>query len=159
MSRAFRMARRGSGRSTKRSRVVFTKRGVTQSQKTHSRKFSSHEPRAIFAETRLRAFRSVSRESVKRRNRVFYFSPTPSFVCVFSHVAIPKALVVYFQYVVLLGQDEIVHPWGSSRVHTPDRAARTPRDTLARVRSLARHATRAFVKRRTRLPRLVLRGP
>lgn len=31
------------------------KRGVTQSQKTHSRKFSSHEPRAIFAETRLRA--------------------------------------------------------------------------------------------------------
>ena len=50
-------------------------------------------------------------------------------------------------------------PVGSSRVLTPDRAARTPRDTLARVRSLARHATRAFVKRRTRLPRLVLRGP
>ena len=47
----------------------------------------------------MRLFRSE--KSVKKKeSRVLLFSPTPSFVCVFSHVAIPKALVVYFKYVV-----------------------------------------------------------
>ena len=107
--------------------------------------------------TRFGLFRRVGQENSLRVLQVL-FSPTPSFVCVFSHVAIPNASRV-LQVRRILGQDEVVTPWGSSRVLTPDRAARTPRDTLARVRSLARHATRAFVKRRTRLPRLVLRGP
>ena len=71
----------------------------------------------------------------------------------------PKGASRVLQVRRILGQDEVVTPWGSSCVLTLDRAARTPRDILARVRSLARHATRAFVKRRTRLPRLVLRGP
>lgn len=68
---------------------------------------------------------------------MFYFSPTPSFVCVFSHVAIPKALVVYFQYVVLLGQDEIVHPWAPRASSLPiERHARLATPSHAFVLSL-----------------------
>ena len=97
-----------------------------------------------------------------RRNRVFYTSTFLANTLIrmrFQSRRDSKGASRVLQVRRILGQDEVVTPWGSSRVLTPDRAARTPRDTLARVRSLARHATRAFVKRRTRLPRLVLRGP
>ena len=86
---------------------VSPKRGVTQSQKTQFAHPSQilrfcrlGFPCVELKLTRFRLFPSTSRS---RRNRVFtqvLFSPTPSFVCVFSHVEIPKALVVYFKYVV-----------------------------------------------------------
>ena len=165
MSRAFRMARRGTV-DRKRSRVGFTKKGcysVTKNTFAHPSQILRFcrlgFPCVELKLTRFRLFPSTSRS---RRNRVFYTSTFLANTLIrmrFQSRRDSKGASRVLQVRRILGQDEVVTPWGSSRVLTPDRAARTPRDTLARVRSLARHATRAFVKRRTRLPRLVLRGP
>ena len=164
MSRAFRMARRGTV-DRKRSRV-FTKKGCYSVTKNTIRAsitnfaFLSTGFPVRRVETHTIPSFPVN-ESVKKKSRVYTstFLANTLIRMRFQSRRDSKGASRVLQVRRILGQDEVVTPWGSSRVLTPDRAARTPRDTLARVRSLARHATRAFVKRRTRLPRLVLRGP
>ena len=164
MSRAFRMARRGTV-DRKRSRVGFTKKGcysVTKNTFAHPSQILRFcrlgFPCVALKLTRFGLFRRVGQEKFSSCSTSTFLANTLIRMR-FQSRRDPKGASRVLQVRRILGQDEVVTPWGSSRVLTPDRAARTPRDTLARVRSLARHATRAFVKRRTRLPRLVLRGP
>ena len=156
---------RAAARSIENVRDGFHKKGVLLSHKKHIRASITN---FAFLSTGF-PVRSVETHTIRSvsssRSEKFSSCSTSTFLANtlvrmrFQSRRDPKGASRVLQVRRILGQDEVVTPWGSSRVLTPDRAARTPRDTLARVRSLARHATRAFVKRRTRLPRLVLRGP
>lgn len=163
MSRAFRMTRSGRGRSTKNVRSI----GVLPAVRKKRMEFFSRESRSTRAfwvcDSSISSMKknTARRESYESRVRLFYITPSRlDFRMRFQSrrdSEKPNRLVVYSRTSYFDGPAR-GNPSRASRVLTPDRAARTPRDTLARVRSLARHAARAFVKRRTRLPRLVLRG-
>jgi len=94
---------RAAARSIEDVRSGFHQKGVLLSHKKHIRASITN---FAFLSTGF-PVRSVETHTIrssrsKKKSRVLQvlFSPTPSFVCVFSHVAIPKALVVYFKYVV-----------------------------------------------------------
>ena len=81
---------------------VSPKRGVTQSQKHIRASITNFAFLSTGFPVRRVETHTIRSSRSKKKSRVLQvlFSPTPSFVCVFSHVAIPKALVVYFKYVV-----------------------------------------------------------